>query len=209
MMNTKPVTSSYLPTYFETASGLIVDLANPHVDSIAIDDIAFGLSRLPRFCGHTKSRYGYSVATHSVWVASYIKHKTGDDRYALYGLLHDAHEAYTGDIPTPLKSVKGVRDVIEPIQQALQKTIYKAVDLPLPTLPIRKLINDADKQALAMEARYLKMSGGKGWFLPAADEIAQQVMFYPAVGDSLYQHELFIRFYWKLVEAINSRGSLH
>lgn len=209
MNHLKPVTHSYLPTYFETASGLIVDLANPDANSISIDDIAFGLSRLPRFCGQTKSRYSYSVAAHSVWVAHYIKYKTGDDRYALYGLLHDAHEAYTGDIPTPLKSVKGVRDAIEPIQQALQTSVYKAMNLSLPTLPVRKLISDADKQALAVEARYLKMSGGKGWFLPAADDVAKQVMFYPATSDSLHQHELFIRLYWDLVEAINNRQPLH
>lgn len=59
------------PTYTETASGVILDLANPQPEDINIGDIAWGLSRQNRFAGHTISKKPYTVAQHTVQV-SYI-----------------------------------------------------------------------------------------------------------------------------------------
>jgi hypothetical protein len=72
----------------------------PQADEVRIVDIAHSLSMLCRFNGHC--RRFYSVAEHSYWVADRLLHEFGSD-VALVGLLHDAAEAYLGDIVRPLK----------------------------------------------------------------------------------------------------------
>lgn len=89
--------------WITTFSGRTLDYLNPRPEAIHIDDIALHLSRMPRFSGATK-RF-YSVAQHSCGVERIIRALYGVDSYALRyeALLHDAHEAYMGDVPTPLK----------------------------------------------------------------------------------------------------------
>jgi hypothetical protein len=69
---------------------------NPNPDEIHIMDVAQGLSHVCRFAGQVK--VFYSVAQHSVLVSKLL-----DDRTALWGLLHDASEAYLHDLTRPLK----------------------------------------------------------------------------------------------------------
>jgi len=79
-----------------TPSGHKVNLRAPSEDSIEITDIAHNLARINRFNGATN--IPYSVASHSVWVSKVVP-----EEQALSGLLHDASEAYLGDIIAPLK----------------------------------------------------------------------------------------------------------
>lgn len=79
-----------------TKSGKMIDPFNPDVQLINIIDIAHSLSNLCRFTGHCKKFY--SVAEHSVLVARHVSKEN-----ALFGLLHDATEAYTNDISKPFK----------------------------------------------------------------------------------------------------------
>jgi uncharacterized protein len=69
---------------------------DPRPEDICIEDIAHGLSHVCRFAGHTTKFY--SVAQHSVLVAQLCP---AEDK--LWGLLHDASEAYVGDMVRPLK----------------------------------------------------------------------------------------------------------
>jgi len=89
--------------WITTFSGRTLDYLNPRPEAIHIDDIALHLSRMPRFSGATK-RF-YSVAQHSCGVERIIRALYGLDscRLRYEALLHDAHEAYMGDVPTPLK----------------------------------------------------------------------------------------------------------
>lgn len=69
---------------------------DPKIEDISIEDIAHSLAYQCRYTGHT-TRF-YSVAEHSLYVSRYCTPKN-----ALWGLLHDASEAYICDIPAPLK----------------------------------------------------------------------------------------------------------
>lgn len=78
-------------------SGLRVDPLDLSADDITIEDIAHHLSRICRFNGGVPSFY--SVAEHSLRVAQKV-----DRRHAKWAMLHDAAEAYLGDITRPIKS---------------------------------------------------------------------------------------------------------
>ena len=84
-----------LAPWILTVSGRRFDLLAPTVDSIDAGDIAHALSQVNRFGGHT--RVPYSVAEHSLLVSRIVP--VG---FALAGLLHDAAEAYVGDVVGPL-----------------------------------------------------------------------------------------------------------
>jgi len=88
--------------WIQTLSGKAFDLTTPDARLVDFDnDVAPSLAKLARFLGHTEGDIGYSVAQHCVLGAETIYAKTGSTRLAALFLLHDAHEAYIGDIPTP------------------------------------------------------------------------------------------------------------
>lgn len=131
-----------MPPVILTASGLVFDYQNPDVSQIRIEDIAHALSMTCRFAGHTKTFY--SVAEHSVrvsWICS------RED--ALWGLLHDASEAYVTDIPTPLKRLL---PAFKDIENHVMATIADRFGL---VGGIPESVRNADAVLLATEGRDL------------------------------------------------------
>jgi 5'-deoxynucleotidase YfbR-like HD superfamily hydrolase len=87
------------PKHIKTATGIDFYPFKPEIEKINIEDIAHSLSQQCRFSGHTKWKGKmkfYSVAQHSLY-CSYISENP------LWALLHDASEAYSVDVPTPIK----------------------------------------------------------------------------------------------------------
>lgn len=82
-----------------TISGRLVSLVDPQPATIDIGDIAHSLALQCRFIGHLPSHY--SVAQHSCFVSEIID----DPLLQLAGLMHDAAEAYTGDLTAPMKAL--------------------------------------------------------------------------------------------------------
>jgi hypothetical protein len=90
----------------ETASGLRYDFECPDPDTILLEDIAHALSNVCRFAGHIR-RFN-SVAEHSVLVSRIVEARQGGGKYwPAVALLHDAHEAYIWDAPSPVKPLLG------------------------------------------------------------------------------------------------------
>lgn len=80
------------------ASGVLFDLTNPAGSPMSLQDIAHGLGRVCRFAGQT-NRF-YSVAEHCFHVARLVPVEL-----ARVALLHDASEAFIGDVTRPLKAL--------------------------------------------------------------------------------------------------------
>lgn len=131
-----------IPPCILTATGRYFYFDNPDPETVDILDIATALSRICRFTGHTEQPY--SVAQHSVYV-SYLVPK----EYALQGLMHDASEAYLGDVSSPLKQMLPEYKAIE---RRVEMAICARFGLPFPLHPS---IKKADLQMLVTEKRDL------------------------------------------------------
>jgi hypothetical protein len=143
-----------LPHRIETVSGVDFDYENPEV---CLEDVAHGLAHECRFGRHTK--WFYSVAEHSILVAAIVEQLLpGDRELALAALWHDAHEAYMGDVPTPLKDMLGER--WHRIADGIDRSVAKYLGLT-PSLLTHPIIKYADKTAMLFEASILKP--GPGW----------------------------------------------
>lgn len=153
--------------WIQTSSGMKVYLHKPDPAMVNIRDIAEALSKLCRFNGHIQQFY--SVAQHSCHVAGLLPPSAKP-----YGLLHDAHEAYTGDLITPVRETLRNRagyDIWGGTCAPLEKAIHEAFGLPWPPHPsLANLIEEADRVALATEKRDL-MNESPAWDveLPPAD----------------------------------------
>ena len=135
-----------------TIMGNWVDLKNPDPETIRIGDIAHSLARICRFTGHVESFY--SVAQHSVLVAQRLCEDGYSATTCMHGLLHDAHEAYIGDLPRPMRAVdKELTFWWDEIADRVQTTILIAFDLPMPTDAKINAVRSVDDQALATEWR--------------------------------------------------------
>lgn len=89
-----------MSTWTMTQSGRRFTPADPLPDDVDIEDIAHALAHVCRYGGHV--RRFYSVAEHSVLVSRAVGAR--DPALALAALLHDAAEAYLGDVPRPIKT---------------------------------------------------------------------------------------------------------
>ena len=130
------------PGSMTTVTGLRVDPLNLSVSDIEIIDIAHALSRQCRYNGHTEGFL--SVARHSIWVAQRLQDRKYGRRTILTGLLHDAAEAYLGDMIRPLKH-GSLGDGYKVVELALEEKIAEAFGLFSP-LPDRVL--EADRFVL-------------------------------------------------------------
>lgn len=140
-----------IENWVETRSGKRVSVQNPQPDQFDIKDIAYALSNTCRFNGHCAGFY--SVAEHSVAVALRLPRNL-----RLAGLLHDATEAYLGDIPSPIKQFLPDYKVIE---ERFETALEKAFGLD--DFPDRAAVKEADIDALFTEAHFLIPSQGKDW----------------------------------------------
>jgi hypothetical protein len=88
------------------ADGHEASMAYPDIAAIEAPRLAHALAQINRFNGHAMRPY--SVAEHSLLVADIAERLLGLDVHGqMAALVHDFHEAITGDLSTPAKAQVG------------------------------------------------------------------------------------------------------
>ena len=150
--------------YVSTFLGNRFFLTNPHIDDVDIEDIAHGLAYQCRFNGQT--REFYSVAQHSLMVMSLVP-----EELRFSALLHDAAEAYLGDMVKPLKNLFPEFSMIE---ARVMEIIGHRFGLDLTHLD--PAIKQADLIALATEKRDLMPHSVETWhYLQNIEPLAEAI----------------------------------
>ncbi len=135
--------------WYETSTGRIIYPSKPNESCININDIAYALSNICRFGGHS-SKF-YSVAQHCVLVSTVVSPAN-----ALLGLMHDASEAYLGDVVRPLRLL--IRDY-QTLESAWNKVILRKFQVTGDHTEVK----EADNHILSLEISALTYSKGGGW----------------------------------------------
>jgi len=135
--------------YIETYTGKKFYVLNPQPEDISIIDIAHALSMMCRYTGHV--RRFFSVSEHSILVS---KNSPNNE---LFGLLHDASEAYLSDIASPIKPYLSNYKELE---TNLMAVICDKFGLPR---EMPEEVHIADKEILRVEAAFLVPSKGYTW----------------------------------------------
>lgn len=168
--------------WIQTHSGRRFNPTKPYPDAIVIQDIAHSLSMQCRFTGHC--RKFYSVAQHSVLV-SYIC----DSQDALWGLLHDASEAYLVDVPRPIKRSGKIQGYIE-FEKAMQEAVCVRFGLSIFEPPS---VKRADTMLLATEARDLMSPLHPDWV-----NMVEPLPFKIEAWDQQHAKDMFMKRFFEL-----------
>jgi hypothetical protein len=154
-----------------TATGRTVDLLQLDPDDIELAHISHALARINRFGGLTT----YSVAAHSIHVAAILEEQGHSPLAQLCGLMHDAHEAYLGDVIQPVKELLRATSCttrssgIDAADLRLQKATLRHFGIWTAFVGMGRAVHRADMIALATERRDLLPASDLPW--PCLDGI--------------------------------------
>ncbi len=127
---------------FNSASGRLVSLIDPKPEQICLTDIAKGLSHICRFGGQIDNFYSVAKHTILVWYLAPAHLKKA-------ALLHDASEAYLGDVIKPLKVL--IEDIYGPFETRFTEVIFKKYHVEIADMDA---IKQYDLAASGLEHRY-------------------------------------------------------
>jgi hypothetical protein len=168
--------------WIQTYTGVIFYPLDPRPEEIRIEDIAHALSNQCRFAGHC--REFYSVAEHSVRVSIAL-----GPRLALWGLLHDAAEAYLVDLPRPIKRYAEFGTLYQAIENNLMLCVCDKFGI---TRNMPPAVKRMDTRLLVTEKRDLMNACPKPWEdteEPLPDPIWPMA---PHVAERLFLHQFRI-----------------
>ena len=160
--------------YVQMQSGMHVPLEDPRFHHIHIADIAHHLALTNRFNGATFTPY--SVAQHCCVVADILVAQKQTPLMVLRGLLHDAHEAYVGDVTSPVKlHLFGGPEIPESIWDRLTGNFDAAIETRFHLRPLTSdefnTVARADQTALITEWRDMMKGPCPATGLPATFSI--------------------------------------
>ena len=145
-------------TAMHLTSGGILDLADPDPALINFGDIITSLSRQARYNG--QGRFFYSVAEHSLMVCQLVMQRHPCRQNIglwMAALLHDAHEAYIGDITKPMQALLGEDAAAqrEKVCARLDQAIFARAGIFCPTEAEAAIIKQADRDMTVIEIEAL------------------------------------------------------
>ena len=160
------------------SSGILLtpDNINDPDTRIDLEDILVGLSRQPRFAGHT--RRWWTVLHHTL-VCHFIGIRADEwlgldslQGFRAHLLMHDAHETVLGDIPGTWKMT--YRKALE---EDIDEVIFRSFNMPTLHADDKAIVRWVDRQALAAEAEVLGPVGAiTHYTIPAASPTAVEVV---------------------------------
>jgi hypothetical protein len=148
--------------FIQTLTGRRINPLDAAPEDIDPVDIAGALANLCRFGGH--SRGFYSVAQHSVIVCDLLEERGATPDELMAALLHDAAEAYLGDLPHPIKHRSDLGAVFRVAEKRLEAVINERFALPDATARVKPL----DRALLATERRIFS---SVSWEWPELDGV--------------------------------------
>jgi len=128
---------------------------------VRMSDIMDGISKICRYNGQI-DRF-YSVAEHSVLVSRLAELAGEDELTQICALFHDAHETYSGDLPTPHKAM--VRGLAQ-FEEGYELRVREALGLPGPEDPVWERVAQYDAQILHRELAVMRRENLPQWFDP-------------------------------------------
>jgi 5'-deoxynucleotidase YfbR-like HD superfamily hydrolase len=135
---------------------------DPDPAQLDAGDIARALANLCRFGGH--SRVFYSVAQHSVIVSCIVEERGGDVEDAFAALMHDAGEAYLGDMPHPLKHRSALGAAFRDAEARLEQAIRDRFRIKANVAELKAV----DRALLATERRAFS---AETWHWPELEDV--------------------------------------
>lgn len=152
-------------TYVRTLFDAEMDFANPQADQVKFHDIVHNLCNMPRYQGGTFPVW--TVGAHSLHVSGLAFCDGQPAEVVRWAFMHDFHEAYTGDIPTPLKRYlegdalgdgAGRIGMLSELETNLDRVICEAFDVPYPGQIVRDIVKRYDIEAREMEERWFRLN---------------------------------------------------
>lgn len=136
--------------YITTVSGVRVMCPGMRSSMVRLSDIAHSLSMQVRYLGHINTFY--SVADHSVFVSEMAEAYGEPPEVILACFMHDFHETYIGDFPSPFKKIVSGLKLFE---QSVESATRDALSLPADDDPIWRRVKHYDLLALHAEGQSL------------------------------------------------------
>ena len=143
--------------YSKTIAGVEMNWWNLDPSIVTIEHIGNVLARINRYAGHWIRPI--SVARHCLTMTDKLRDAFASPMVQLQGLFHDAAEAYTQDIPSPLKSELYIADTDgEPMpygdfEDDLTRRIFEHLNI---AWPIPRVVWDADRAEYHSELPILR-----------------------------------------------------
>ena len=138
-------------------------------DQVKMTDIITPLAMQVRYYGQLDQALFYSVAEHSVLV-SRMAELDGDTEAIIPGLLHDAHEAYTGDTASPQKDMIGPG--MRKFESEMETIVRTGLGLPPEDDDVWKRVRVYDIQILHREVATLKTTM-PSWYDPKVEALVR------------------------------------